>query len=66
MASDQHARQPEPPDVDTLMGDPSVSRHFKLVLDAWLHRDPVDAANDADLLSKVLGRRADTLLGSPS
>jgi len=52
-----------PPTVEFVLADPGVSRFLKLTLDAWLFRDPVDAANDADLLAAVLGRRADALLG---
>lgn len=59
-------RVPQAPTVDDLMADPSVSRFLKLTLDAWLFRDPVDAANDADLLAAVLGRRADEMLGRES
>jgi hypothetical protein len=51
------------PGVDQIMADPSVSRFLKLTLDAWLFRDPLDAAKDAELLAAVLGRRADVLLG---
>ena len=44
------------------MADPAASRFLKLTLDAWLFRDPVDAAKDA----AILGRRVDDLLrGSP-
>ena len=51
------------PRVDEVLADPSISRPLKLTLDAWLCRDPVDAAADAELLAAVLGRRADALLG---
>lgn len=58
-----HVDASAPPSVDELMADPAVSRFLKLTLDAWLFRDPVDAAADAELLAAVLGRRADALLG---
>lgn len=51
------------PTVEFVLADPSVSRFLKLTLDAWLFRDPVDAANDAELLAAVLDRRANELLG---
>lgn len=66
MACDRCTDRRETIGVDALMSDPSISRHLKLVLDAWRLRDPVDAARDADLLADVLGRRANRLLGSPS
>lgn len=52
------------PSVEAVLGDPAVSGAFKAVLRAWLRRDAVDAAKDAELLASVLGRRADSLLGS--
>ena len=51
------------PRVADVLADPSISRPLKLTLEAWLSRDPVDAAADAKLLAAVLGRRADALLG---
>lgn len=62
MASKAHALT-DAPSVDAVMADPAVSRFLKLTLDAWLFRDPVDAAHDAELLSAVLVRRADERLG---
>ena len=56
-------RPDAPPSVEEIMADPAASRFLKLTLDAWLFRDPVDAANDAEVLAAVLGRRADALLG---
>lgn len=55
-----------PPGLDAVLADPSVSRACKAVLRAWLGRDPVDAANDAELLAAVLGRRCDQLLRRPA
>ena len=52
--------------VEDVLGDPAVSDAFKAVLRAWLRRDAVDAAKDAELFASVLGRRADPLLGRSS
>ena len=52
------------PSVEAVLGDSAVSGAFEAVLRAWLRRDAVDAAKDAELLALVLGRRGDSLLGS--
>lgn len=41
-----------------LLDDPTVSYPLKAVLLVWLGRDPVDAANDAALLSTLMDARA--------
>ena len=40
-----------------ILSDPSASDWLKQSLKTALSRDPVDAANDADVLSKVLDMR---------
>ena len=51
------------PDVEAALADPAVSTACEVVLTAWLQRDPVGAARDAEMLAAVLGRRCDQLLG---
>ena len=46
------------PTLEDLLDDPAVSYPLKAVLLVWLGRDPVDAANDAAVLSAVMGDRA--------
>ena len=46
------------PTLEDLLDDPAVSYPLKAVLLVWLGRDPVDAANDAALLSAVMDDRA--------
>lgn len=46
------------PTLEDLLDDPAVSYPLKAVLLVWLGRDPVDAANDAAVLSAVMDDRA--------
>lgn len=50
-------------DVEHILTDPSASFWIKGALRSALDRDPVDAANDADVLAKALTRRCNRLLG---
>lgn len=52
------------PGIDDVLTDPAVSRWLKDALRAALARDPVDAANDAALLSALLASRADAILAT--
>ncbi len=54
--------QPELPSVDGLLRDPSTSFWLRNALTSALSRDPVDAANDADILARVLGERCRSIL----
>ena len=45
----------------TLLDDSATSHWLKHALKAALERDPVDAANDAELLAEILAERADTI-----
>jgi hypothetical protein len=45
-------------EIGQMLADPGLSDWFKQALSSSLERDPVDAANDADLLSAVLDRRS--------
>lgn len=51
------------PTLEDLLDDPGISYPLKAVLLVWLGRDPVDAANDAALLSAFMDARASTALG---
>ena len=52
---------PNDEEIRQLLGDPGLSDWFKRALLSALDRDPVDAANDADLLAVVLDRRAQAI-----
>lgn len=54
MPNDDHLKR--------LLADPSISYWLRDALTTALVRDPVDAANDAGLLSIILDKRAATLL----
>ena len=47
--------------ITEILADDSASFWLKSGLEWALKRDPVDAANDADLLAKVLADRADEI-----
>ncbi|WP_442763853.1 hypothetical protein [Malikia spinosa] len=49
---------PNDEEIRELLADPGLSDWFKQALSSSLDRDPVDAANDAELLSAVLDRRS--------
>jgi hypothetical protein len=49
------------PDVQEVLASPSTSFWLKDALQAALLRDPVDAANDAELLAAVLASRCAAL-----
>ncbi len=52
---------PKDEEIRQMLGDPGLSNWFKRALLSALDRDPVDAANDAGLLSIVLDRRAQAI-----
>jgi hypothetical protein len=54
----------EPTTVDFILADLAASSWLKSALLAALSRDPVDAANDADVLAAILARRAREILES--
>ena len=51
-------------DPEAIIADPAASDWLKRALREALDRDPVDAANDAEMLVEVLKRRADDVLQS--
>jgi len=52
----------EPPEITEVLGDPAASSWLKTCLCSALSRDPVDAANDAEVLAKLLARRCRVIL----
>ena len=48
-------------EIGQMLADPGLSDWFKQALSSSLKRDPVDAANDAELLSAVLDRRSQAI-----
>jgi hypothetical protein len=54
--------RPELPSVDGLLRDPSTSFWLRNALTSALQRDPVDAANDADILARVLDQKCRSIL----
>lgn len=51
-------------DIRSMLNDPSLSSWFLNAMNTALDRDPVDAANDAEMLSLVLERRAASCLAA--
>ena len=52
---------PKDEEIRQLLADPALSDWFKRALRSALERDPVDAANEADLLCGALDRRAQAI-----
>lgn len=50
------------PTIDEILDDPAASFWLKAALRSARSRDPVDAANDADVLARVLERRCRNVL----
>ena len=49
-------------EVEQVVGDPAASFWLKNALCEALNRDPVDAANDAEVLARILDQRCRKLL----
>lgn len=60
MTSD--GQEHELPAIEEVLRDPSASFWLKAALGSALGRDPVDAANDAEVLARLLGRRCWSIL----
>jgi hypothetical protein len=56
-------RASELPSIDEVLVDSAASLWLKSALRSALSRDPVDAANDSEILDRLLGLRCDQLLG---
>jgi hypothetical protein len=52
----------EQPEITAVLGDPAASSWLKTCLCSALSRDPVDAANDAEVLAQLLDRRCRAIL----
>jgi hypothetical protein len=52
----------ELPTIEEILRDPSASFWLKAALRSALARDPVDAANDAEILARLLDRRCRSML----
>jgi hypothetical protein len=57
ITSEQH-----PPTIEQILRDPAGSSWLKNALRSALSRDPVDVANDADVLAQLLSSRCRELL----
>jgi hypothetical protein len=51
--------------VEAILADPTASTWLKNAVQTALSRDPVDAANDAEILMGVLESRAARVLAEP-
>jgi hypothetical protein len=49
-------------EIDQVLADPAASFWLKDALRSSLVRDPVDAANDAEVLARLLNRRCQEIL----
>jgi hypothetical protein len=58
------AKDGDLPTIDEILADPAASFWLKAALRSALSRDPVDAANDADVLAHVLELRCCNLKNS--
>ena len=53
------------PNIENVLRDPAASFWLKAALRTALERDPVDAANDAEMLLRLLDARLNALLEQP-
>ena len=62
-AGDEHEFAPPlpPPSIEEVLGDPAASSWLTNALLAALSRDPVDAANDAEVLARLLDRHCQAI-----
>lgn len=56
--------QPATPAAEAILTAPDASSWLKDALRSALERDPVDAANDAEVLAQILAKRCNALLPS--
>jgi len=54
----------ESPEIEQVLIDPGASQWLKAALRSALARDPIDAANDSDVLAQLLIRRCRDILGA--
>lgn len=62
MASEFSNRRGDLPPIEQVLADPAASDWLKAALRSALSRDPVDAANDSEILAKLLDRWCSQLL----
>ena len=60
----QAKKHAELPTLEEVLRDPAASFWLKYALRTALSRDPVDAANDAEVLAKLLDRRCREILAT--
>jgi len=53
----------ELPEIESVLDDPAASHWLKAALRAALARDPVNAANDSEVLARLLTQRCRIILG---
>ena len=58
----QNTMDDELPTIDQALWDPAASFWLKDALRSALARDPVDAANDTEVLARLLDRRCRSIL----
>ena len=54
------------PSIDEVLTDPSASHWLKSALQSARWRDPIDAANDSEILARLLEQRCDRILARSS
>ena len=64
MSADSKTPSDGLPQIATVLQDPAASFWLKAAIRSALSRDPVDAANDAELLSRLLSCRCDEVLAN--
>jgi hypothetical protein len=62
---DDPVNPPDLPRIEDVLRDPAASLWLKIGLRSALERDPVDAANDAEMLARLLDRRSREILDKP-
>jgi hypothetical protein len=62
MSSAKQVRSHDLPEIATALEDPPAYFWLKDALRSALARDPVDAANDAEILCGLLAHRSDEIL----
>jgi hypothetical protein len=60
---DESLNSAEMSEIERVLADPAASYWLKFALRSALERDPVDAANDAEVLACLLEKRCRVILG---
>jgi hypothetical protein len=60
---DESLNSGEMPEIEQVLADPAASYWLKFALRSALERDPVDAANDAEVVARLLEKRCRAILG---